>query len=162
VDCEILAKGRKGLLVYGSLHVLHGAGDSFVTSLDRQYPGRVRALIGSLRPEESTSRLRSTLSLGPDPSLVLLAGTALANWSFYQTIGFTEERSELTLGEAVDGVLYFGAVEDRVVPRDPAVLEDPEYRAQRIGRDALRREFGEIVAREGWSGMRQYEDYTCG
>ncbi len=161
VDCEILAPGRKGLLVYGSLHLLHGPGDSFVTSLDAKYPGRLRTLVGVLGPDEAVDQLRNTLGLGQDPRLILLPGTSVDDWDFYESRGFGQQRSSLPLGKAVDGLLYYGAAKNSVVSADSAVFEDPHYRAQRARQSQLRKEFGEIVDKEGWSGMRQFDDYTC-
>jgi hypothetical protein len=166
VDCQILAKGRKGLLVYGALHLLHGAGDSFVTSLDQKYPGRVRTLIGALWPEETMARLRARLGLGAEPALILLRdreerGRAeVSGWDFWSLDGF-KGRPSLPLGEAVDGLIYYGDEGDEIVAIDPTTEDDPAYRSQRAHRDSLRAEFSEIVRREGWTGVHQYDEYTC-
>ena len=166
VDCQILAAGRKGLLVYGALHVLHGPGDSFVTALDGTYPGRVRTLIGALWSEETMAGLRSTLGLGAEPELIHLRdgrrrGLAeVRGWDFWGLDGFPG-RPPLPLGEAVDGIIYYGDARDEIVSIDPTSYDDPVYRSQRERRDSLRADFSRIVATEGWAGLRQYDDYTC-
>jgi len=166
VDCQILAQGRKGLLVYGALHVLHGPGDSFVTTLDQKYPGRVRTLIGALWPEETMARLRSTLGLGAEPALILLRDgekrelDEVSEWDFWSLDGF-RGRPPLPLSEAVDGLIYYGDEGDEIVAIDRTTDDDAAYRSQRAHRDLLRAEFAQIVEAEGWAGVRQYDDYTC-
>lgn len=159
VDCEILAKGKKGLLIYGSLHLLHGPGDSFVTALDAKYPRRVRTLVGTHRPAAAVDRLSAALSLGTDPELVVPRGSSVEGWDYYESQGLG--RGSLPLGEAVDGLLYYGAAEDEIVSPDPVVFDDPDYRAQRERQSSLLREAMKIIDAEGWGGIRQYDSYTC-
>jgi uncharacterized iron-regulated protein len=161
VDCEILTKDRKGLLIYGSLHVLHGPGDAFVTARDAKYPGRVRTLEG-LRPHgDDASRFRSALQLDANPRLIMTRSTAVEGWGYYETIAPGRGGQELTLGEAVDGFLYYGEAADEVVQADSSVFEHPEYKALRARQSQLKNELRQTIEKEGWSGMRQYDDYKC-
>lgn len=161
VDCEILAKGRKGLLIYGSLHLIHGRGDSFVAALDRKYPGRVRTVVGVHWPDESLDRLRSALDLGSRAQLISLPGTAVDDWDFFEVQGMMMGDPGLSLAEAIDGLLYYGDARDRIVAPDSSVFDDPDFRALRERQRRIREEFRAILRREGWGAMRQWDDYTC-
>ena len=118
---EVVIKHGKALVVYGSGHVWHGAGDGGITkALQESIPGRVfvaevLAPVGRQRPEQdeldkSLQTLEGTLHSPERPVLVLLkrgsaAGTLIAN-PFY--LGDAMLPPNVTLSDLDDACVYFG------------------------------------------------------
>ena len=118
---EVLSKHGKALVVYGSGHLWHRAGDGGITkALQDTIPGRVfvaevLAPVGRARPEQaeldkSLQALEATLHSTERPVLVLLkggtaAGQLTAN-PFY--LGEAMLPPSVTLSDLDDACIYFG------------------------------------------------------
>ena len=109
----------------------------------------------------SMVRLRQALGLGSEPRLIDVAGSAVADWNLYDAVYGNSFGSEPNLAEAVDNIVYLGYVEAESSETDPAVWEEPEYRAARARRAKLMREYGELFQAEDFEGFREWSDYSC-
>jgi hypothetical protein len=117
----VVSKHGKALVIYGSGHLWHGAGDGGITkALEENIPGRVfvaevLAPVGRTGPErdeldKSLQALESTLHSTDRPVLALLkkgsaAGKLIAN-PFY--LGEAMLPPNVTLSDLDDACIYFG------------------------------------------------------
>lgn len=161
VECEVLKKGRKALLVYGSGHLYHGDGTSFVATLDLKYRDRIRVLEVTPWIADSMKRLREMFGLGNEPRLLRIAGTPAASWNLFDAIYGRSFGSEPTLGKAVDGVIYLGTAPDTIVKPDARVLDEPVYKRERQRRGKLLIEAGRLLEQGDVAGYREWSEYTC-
>ncbi|MFQ5528403.1 MAG: serine hydrolase [Thermoanaerobaculia bacterium] len=161
VECEVLRKDLKALLVFGSGHLYHNFGGSFITALDPRYRGRIRMLEVTPWAEQSMVRLRELFELGSVPRLIDIAKSPAAEWNLYDALYGRSLGNEPTLGEAVDGVIYLGGIQEQIVETDPAVWDEPVYKAARARRAELMAEYADLFRAGSLQGFREWSDYTC-
>jgi hypothetical protein len=77
VRTEVLAKGRKALLLFGLRHLVRGNGENAVTKYERDYPGVTYVVAYHRRFEQDNDRLETRMATWPVPSLVPFEGTWL-------------------------------------------------------------------------------------
>jgi hypothetical protein len=132
LEQEVLAKGRRALICYGSMHVLHtppGAHGGGGVALAEQRTGhRAYVVVAAGHPR---------LSAYPRRTVIPCQGTWLesadaAGFDYFPKI------CGVTLGEVADAVLYLGQVRDQTqsLP-NPAIYLDPAYWAELQRRDKL-------------------------
>ena len=136
---EVLAKGRRALVIYGDAHLLRRpplGGSNLVTLLTAS-----NARVFTISTHTSGGDLQTLepdVSKWPAPSLVLMKGTTLglAPFTFYRPGGTDDSRME----DQYDAVLYVGPVSSVTIRRgeiDPALCADDEYLQMRFGRMTL-------------------------
>jgi hypothetical protein len=144
VEREVLAKGRRALLVAGSGHLLRGIGDSFqqpnaVTRLEKQHPGKLFVIDPLILPpaaqgNDLVHRLQASTSGWTPPSCALLADTWLGAlrqserpWVNAMAYRATTP-SAVRYGAQADAVLYLGPGEALTASRpDPAIYRAGDY-----------------------------------
>jgi hypothetical protein len=77
VENEVLAKGRKALMLYGWRHLVHGGGDNAVTRYEQDYPGVTYVVVYHRRFERDNDRLEARMASWQVPSLLPFSGTWL-------------------------------------------------------------------------------------
>jgi imidazolonepropionase-like amidohydrolase len=153
---EVLAKGRKALVVYGDLHFIRQnpqprAGDeqaarSIVGLLERD--GTKVFSIRTIAYGIDLEKLQADVLSWPRPSLTLLRGTALGTASFSsyyprplmvgadgKPVEAPEQRRRLRMEEQFDALVYLGP--QSTITRSellPALCADPAYLKMRMGR----------------------------
>ncbi len=165
IQQEVLAKNRRALLIYGSMHLVrHVIGINYsvsdepwaqplVTLLEnRSGPAKVFTVWTNTFTEMDA--IQSDVRAWSQPSLALLRGTTLGAADFTDYYPFQTERGEIRDGKYVpitraewrrlpmeqqfDGVLYLGASSTLTKSRvTPALCADSAYREMR--RDRMRR-----------------------
>lgn len=144
MEHEVLAKHRKALMLYGTYHLMHGQAMSAVSRYEKTYP-RVTFVISDLGNYD-TRRLASW----PNPSLVPTKGTwlgALSPGDIWDAgvrmkdckvqRGFPPELQR-PVGEVVDGFLYLGPRDLRLLEPTPAdIALDDAYLTELQRRQAL-------------------------
>jgi len=155
VEREVLAKGRRALLVTGSAHlqrrgpkgVTLPGGKSAAAWLEERHPG---ALFVAWTLPADAAQARE-LGFEHAPALRMLAGDALAEESFallapkglqIQVAGKWQPLGELPwppLGEMVDALLFVGAADTQVEP-EPALYREASYQAELRRRAPILRE----------------------
>jgi hypothetical protein len=154
---EVLAKGRKALLVYGDLHFLRqnphprdasdAAAYSIVSLLEKG--GATRAFtIRTIAYGIDLDKLQPDVASWPRPSLALLRGTVLgaAGFSSYyprplvarpdgKPAEAPEERRVLRMEDEFDALLYLGPQSSITRARlSPSLCADSAYMQMRVGR----------------------------
>jgi hypothetical protein len=165
IQREVLARNRRALLVYGSMHLVrHLIGINYSVSNEPWAEPLVTLLEkGGDQPKVFTVWTNTFTELGamqadvrswPQPSLALLAGTTLGAADFADYYPFQTERGEIRNGQYVpisagewrklpmdqqfDAVLYVGSPSALVKSRvTPALCADAAYREMR--RERMRR-----------------------
>ena len=139
IEREVIAKGRKALLVYSARNFFRRdravrAYGNLTTNLEARHPDLRVFVIGTV-PERSPARaaLDSTLTLGVRPVLVRLAGSKIGAWATARIF----EYGEGVLAEMADALVYYGPADDRFVRPSDRVVRDPEY-AKEVARRKAR------------------------
>jgi hypothetical protein len=144
MEKEVLARHRKALMLFGTFHLMHGQGINAVSTYEKDYP-HVTFVISDLGNYD-TSRFASW----PNPSLVPTKGTWLGALSPSDIWdpgirmidckvqrGFPPELQR-PVGEVVDGFLYLGPRDLRLVEPTPAdIALDQAYMTELQRREAL-------------------------
>lgn len=129
IEREVIGKGRKALVIYGSVHLLKGTRMPTLASLlDERSPGKAFVLIpwSSLyAPAEDFQRLTG---LGEGPALLNLDSTEWANLSTSGLFPFL--RLNGPVGTMMDGILYLGSGTDERVDVPPEVQNDVAYQKE--------------------------------
>lgn len=138
---EVLARGRRALVIYGGYHLLRkntvlGAPDEWaqgiVDRLEKEGVARVFTVVPETR-RDLTSVQREIASW-PKPSLALLRGTGLGAMVPDPRPG----RRQVRLEEQIDAVLYLGPASSMTMSRPaPGLCADREYLEMRLGRLGL-------------------------
>lgn len=138
IQCEVLAKQRRALVVYGDMHFARRPlGSNIVTRLVDM---KARVLnIWTHAGAADLQALQKDVAGWPRPSLAMTAGTSLgaARFGFYRALGVGDE---IRMEEQFDAVLYLGPPSSITVRRgeiDPALCGDPDYMKMRLSRMAL-------------------------
>jgi len=165
IEQEVLAKGRRALLIYGSGHLVrHVIGINYSES-DEPYALPLVKLLERSAPRPSVftvwtntftelDAIQASVTEWTVPSLTLVSGTVLGAADFSDYYPFQTERGEIRGGEYVpisedewrplpmeqqfDAVLYLGSPTTLNQSRvTPALCADSDYREMR--RDRMRR-----------------------
>jgi hypothetical protein len=147
VEREVLARGRRALLIAGSGHLLRGIGDNLkqpnaATRLEKSHPGKLFVVDSLIVPpgdqrDDLLRRARASTARWPRPSCAVLAGTwlgALAQsarpWINSMAYRALEPRAA-GYGAQADAVLYLGPGEVLTASRpDPAIYHAGPYAAE--------------------------------
>jgi len=152
MEKEVLSRHRKGLMLFGTFHLIHAAG-SAVSRYEKTYPN-VTFVISDLGVYDTNRKPGSSspFAAWPNPSLLPTKGTWLGNLVLSDifsphvrtnfadckvTIGFSPELQK-PMAALVDGFLYLGPQEHRLGELFPAAVAiDTEYIAELQRRDSL-------------------------
>jgi hypothetical protein len=147
VEREVLAKGRRALLLAGSGHLLRGIQDNFrqpnaATLLEKQHPGKLFVVDPLVLPPGThrdglLHRVQAGTADWVRPSCAVVAGTWLGaltessrpwiNSMAYRAAAASAAR----YGAQADAVLYLGAGETLTASRaDPAIYRSGDYAAE--------------------------------
>jgi hypothetical protein len=162
VEREVLAKGRRALLLAGSGHLLRGVQDNFnrpnaVTLLEGKHLGKLFVVDPLLLPPGAhraglLHRVQVVTAGWARPSCALLAGTWLGaltesarpwiNSMAYRTTGAAAAR----YGAQADAVLYLGPGEVLTASRaDPSLYRSGDYAAELKRISQVSRQLGNPV-----------------
>jgi hypothetical protein len=162
VEREVLAKGRRALLIAGSGHLLRGIQDNFkqanaATRLEKAHPGKLFVVDPLVVPpgthrHDLVRRAQASTSHWPRPSCASLAGTwpgALVqsarpwlNSMAYRAM----EPGAARYGAQADAVLYLGPGEALTASRpDPAIYRSGDYAAELRRVSQVQSELGSAV-----------------
>jgi hypothetical protein len=138
---EVLAKGRRALVIYGTQHLLRkntviGAADEWAGGLVAQLERPAIAKVFTIGPEtrRDLKALQSDVASWPKPSLAILRGTQLGATHF---AAGPRQRS-VPLEEQLDAVLYFGPPAELTTARlSHSLCADQRYMEMRMARLAL-------------------------
>jgi hypothetical protein len=147
VGKEVLARKRKALLLYGTLHLVHGR-DNAIGAIEQAHPGA--AFIIGLHPwvscpapdkQAAWKQFDARLAHWPVPSLSLIKGTRLAkDLDALVGLPFFGTQKLPVLSASIDAYLYLGPGELALYELTPAhVWLDAPYMAE------LRRRGAELV-----------------
>ncbi|MFI7416596.1 hypothetical protein [Nonomuraea sp. NPDC049684] len=128
VEREVLAKGRRALICYGSGHVLHGSADHVVALIEQRTGSRVHVIVSGTHPR---------LAGHPRRTVIPCAGTWLASVDAGQFMDAPPLCGQ-PLGKVADAVLYLGRPSDLTRSLwNPAIFLDPVYWAELRRRNAI-------------------------
>jgi hypothetical protein len=144
VEREVLARGRRALLIAGSGHLLRGIQDGFkqsnaATLLERKHPGKLFVVDPLVLPpgthrDALLHRVQDTTAGWPRPSCALLAGTWLGGLKescrpWINSMAYrAADAAAARYGAQADAVLYLGPGETLTASRaDPAIYRSGEY-----------------------------------
>ena len=140
IQREVLAKGRRALVVYGDSHFLRrptGGSSSLVTRLVSM-KARVFNIWTHTTPNDLQS-LQPDVADWPIPSLAFTAGTTIGatSFTFFRTTGSSDDTP---IEHQFDAVLYLGPSFRITVGRSEiaaSLCADADYISMRLGRLAL-------------------------
>ena len=132
---EVLAKGRRALIIYGDQHLIRPAttaAPNIVGELWRNWKNREPASLPSTRRHGRTSQpLQPDVASWPKPSLAILRDTTLG-------AAVTDSRHPSRLADQFDAVLYLGPPGEMTLSRlSRALCSDHSYLEMRLARLAL-------------------------
>jgi hypothetical protein len=161
IQLEVLARGRRALVVYGQLHfqrqnVMFNLNmndwrvQTIVSLLERATPARVFTIWNA---DDALAAIQPDVGSWPAPSLATLRGTTIGNAdaaAFVPALARFEFRGDtrvevpreqwrsLRSEDQLDAVLYLGPRSTiRQVPLNAAVCRDPNYIEERLRRIAV-------------------------
>lgn len=153
VEQQVLGKGRKALLCYGSEHLQHANGSSGATDvalvplIERQTGVRTFVIADLIQLQGDPGGLGAKLAAYSRDTVIPATGTWLGQFnagdalSGLKTVSTGRVVSQFCgtpLGKVVDAGLYLGQPADLTVSwPDPAIFLDPAYWAELQRRDAL-------------------------
>jgi hypothetical protein len=149
VEREVLAKGRKALLIAGGAHLRRGlhptdnpSQSNAASLLAQQHPGALFAaevlpLNPGWAPDDVRQRVQTECATWPRPSLAHLAGT----WLGAQPMPYRALDPASNYEDQVDAVLWLGLDAELTASRaDPAIYQCGDYAAEL-------RQRGEVLSR---------------
>lgn len=162
IEREVLAKGRRALIVYGQMHLQrkqllanydmsHPLAETIVSLLERS--GRVNVFSVWGNSHVDMDSLQPDIRSWPTPSLAMLKGTVLGaeNFMFFYPLAASrfrvrkgklepiprEQWRDLRMEDQFDAVLYLGPQSEFTRSRlSPALCADPAYMKMRLERIA--------------------------
>jgi hypothetical protein len=134
---EVLAKGRRALIIYGDGHLWRHAGFPTLVSLLEQSAGTKLFTIGSANLAD-LGAVQPTAASWPAPRIAVVRDTVLGlkEFSHYFPVppGNDELRS-LRLQDQMDAIAYYGPRNTLTTSElSPALCGDPAYMKMRLGR----------------------------
>jgi hypothetical protein len=153
MEKEVLAKRRKALMLYGTMHLMHGQEKNAVSIYEKNYPG-VTFVISDLGYFDTDSPTLSgaVLASWPIPSLARSTGTWLGDldWSHFYPPPLMINKDECVVHNdfpkglqrptqyLVDAFLYLGPQDLKLFEQMPGdIAVDVEYRMELRRREAL-------------------------
>jgi hypothetical protein len=142
VEREVLAKGRRALLIIGGAHLERGPlppgteGGMMLERLERQYPGQTFVVVPHEGFRDQNDALEPRLATWPRPALALLAGTWLGDVPAGGAVedvmigpdGQVAAPPRDTLADKADAYLYLGPIESLTMEaRSPELFRDRAY-----------------------------------
>jgi hypothetical protein len=133
VEREVLARGRRALLLMGSYHALKtGTSRATVASLlERRRPGSVFVVMLHAGMGPHSARVEAAFSRGPAPGIVLLSRSwigALPARSAFVLPPVLQLPSGLVLRDIADAYLYLGPASSLTrVPPPGTIYEEPDH-----------------------------------
>ncbi|MFI7232188.1 hypothetical protein ACIBO5_54130 [Nonomuraea angiospora] len=128
VEREVLSKGRRALICYGSGHVLHASADHAVSLIEEHTGRRVHVIVSGTHPR---------LAGQPRRTVIPCAGTWLASVDAGQFMD-APPLCGTPLGKVADAVLYLGQRSELTRSLwNPAIFLDPVYWAELRRRNAI-------------------------
>lgn len=133
VEREVLAKGRKALLLLGAYHALKQGTprDTVASLLEQRRPGTVFAVMLYFGMGPHTAQVEAALSRGPRPGITVLSTSwigALPARSAFELPPVLQVREGLLLKDIADAYLYLGSGASLTEVFPPStVYQDPEY-----------------------------------
>jgi hypothetical protein len=130
VETEVLAKGRKALMLYGWRHLVHDQGGNAVSRYERDYPGATYVVVYHRRFERDNDRLEARMASWPVPSLMPFRGT----WLGALDSSYFPDMEEVPPGyhgmPGIDAYLYVGPRDLLLADPLPRSLLDQDYLAE--------------------------------
>jgi hypothetical protein len=139
VEREVVAKGRKALMIYGERNFFRRdrgrrTRDNLTTSLEARHPGLHVYVVASVPARSPASAaIDSVLTTAARPVLVRLAGSKIGAWPATRVFPFGEG----TLAESADALIHYGPIDDRLVRPSDRITRDPAYVREVARRKAL-------------------------
>jgi len=153
IEQQVLAKGRRALLFYGGVHLLHNTADtstSIVSLIEQQTGVRAHVILDLMPLSTDPGGVLARLAACPRGTVIPTAGTWLGQTSAGDVLpgvlqGQVGQPPKLvnpwcgtTLGQLVDAGLYLGqAAEMTASWPDPAIFLDPAYWAELQRRNTI-------------------------
>jgi hypothetical protein len=147
---QSLANGRRVLLIYGAVHLLHGPGSTITTLIEQKTGVRAHMILDLLPLSVDLGEVFAKLAACPRGTVIPTAGTWLGKISAGDVLpGETEESNGqppesvnpwcgYTLGQLADACLYVGQTGELTVAwPNPAIYLDPVYWAELERRNAI-------------------------
>jgi hypothetical protein len=139
IDREVLAKGRKALVVYSERNFFRrdrgmNSDGNLTTHLEERFPKARVFVIGTL-PDQAPAmaKLDSALTTKDRPVLVSLATSKVGTWP----AGLVYPFGSGMLSGMADALLYYGYQDDSRVRPSDRVMRDPVYTQEVARRKAL-------------------------
>lgn len=132
---EVLEPGRRALAVFGKLHCEKGGGQ-LAASLSQEAPGSVWSAFSFTRPD-AARRARERLSLGRQPSLLLMTDSPHALQPAGDAFFELHKYNGALLGEVADAIISYGEQDYSILAIDEDAL-NLEFRQELLRRDRLR------------------------
>ena len=153
MEKEVLAKHRKALMLYGTMHLMHGLERNAVSIYEKDYPG-VTFVISDLGYFDTDSPTLSgaVLAAWPIPSLAQAAGTWLGDldWGHFYPPPVMVNKDECVVHNEfpkslqrptrylLDAFLYLGPQDLKLLEQMPGdIAVDVEYRMELRRREAV-------------------------
>ena len=145
---QVLAKGRRMLLCYGSFHLFHASGGplpNIVSILEQQVGVRAYTIVDLMPLTTDPGGVFTKLARYPRGSVIPAAGTWLGQAGAQDVINgviqdgkFCNPLSGIPLAKLVDAGLYLGQAAKMTASwPNPAIYLDPVYWAELQGRNAI-------------------------
>lgn len=141
IRSEVLAKGRKALVIYGGEHLARkntviGAADEWARGLVAQLERPAITSVFTINPETrmDLKTLQPDVTSWPRPSLTMLRGTNLGAAIFEPG----PQRRPVRMEEQFDALLYLGPPSAMtIIQLSPPLCSDPAYMEMRLSRLSL-------------------------
>jgi hypothetical protein len=135
---EVLAKGRRALVVYGDVHLWrHTPAPSLVSRLEGSRVARVFTV--SVNVERDLRLLQADVPSWPAPSLAMVADTAIGAIDFEEYQPLPDDLwPKVRVEDQFDALLYLGPPSSMTFSQpSPRYCADPSYMEMRLRRMAL-------------------------
>lgn len=140
IEQQVLDKGRRALLCYGSGHLLHYRSGQYLVDIIEQNTGvRTYTIVDLVPLQPDPSGLATKLANYPRGTVIPTAGTWLGQLDAASALPIsTVTWCGVPLGELLDAAMYLGQPADLTVSwANPAVYLDPTYWAELQRRDLI-------------------------
>lgn len=129
VSREVLAKGRKALMIYSARNFFRsdrglGSRRNLTLALEATHPTRRVFVVGTVPEHSPAAAALDSIVPGPErPVLVRLDRSKAGTWPARRIYEFADG----SLGGMADALLYFGGMDDRRERPDASVTRNPAY-----------------------------------
>lgn len=139
IRSQVLNRNVKALAIYGAGHCVN-VGMGFPGELRDKYPGRFWSVAGFMR-EEAARKGKDLFALGDQPQDIVVRAT---KWATMPAGTMFLPRPNLTIGETIDALVWYGGTEDVVVRPDLREL-NAKYGTEFARRNRLMQEAMRLV-----------------